>query len=386
MKRILFVDDEPRILQAMERMLRVKHVEWDMTFALGGEAALELLEKSDFDVIVTDMRMPKIDGAALLKEVQQHCPHIIRIVLSGYSEIESALRALPVAHQFLAKPCNSQHLKDVIDRACNLQTLLPDQTLKTIIGKINQLPILPRVTQALNKALSQPNPNMKDIGMIIEQDIAISAKVLQMVNSAFFGLAHDVSNVRTAMNYIGINMIKNLAQHVEVFPPFNGKNKIYDLSLEKIQKHAFMTANLAQKMFKDPKKSEDAFAAGMLHDIGKLIMMAFLPAQFEQVTKEMNLRNQTDFEVEKQLVGVTHAEIGAYLLGIWGLPYPIVEAVANHHEPTRVNLKKFDVLSALYIANQLVDQEDENFDYLVKLGVLDRLPQWQSWVEELKSL
>lgn len=149
MKHILFVDDEPMILEGLQNMLRRKRKKWKMVFVLGGEKAIEALEAEPFDVIVTDMRMPGMDGATLLKEVQRKYKKTVRIVLSGYSEMESALRAVPVAHQFLSKPCKAELLDSVIERACHLQDLVDDETLVKTIGKIETLPPLPRMYTAL---------------------------------------------------------------------------------------------------------------------------------------------------------------------------------------------------------------------------------------------
>ncbi len=386
MKHILFVDDEPKILQGIERMLRSKHNSWKMVFALGGEVALQELKKDHFDVIVSDMRMPKIDGATLLKEVQNHYPHIVRIVLSGYAEMETALRAVPVAHQFLSKPCDAKHLEEVVDRACNLQTLLKDESLQNIVGKIDQLPALPKIYHELTKALAQPDSSIKAISAIVEQDIAISAKVLQLVNSAFFSLPRRVTSVATAVSCIGLNMLKNLALSVEVFRAFPNKKNFPDFSLEKLQSHALLTANIAKQMFSNKQKSEDAFIAGMLHDIGELIFMVHLPEKFCQLLTAVKENNKNFYLAEKEIFGITHTEIGGYLLGIWGLPYPVIEAVANHHEPQRVPHEEFDILEAIYIATHLAEGSNElDLDYLKKLNVLDQLPTWNLLAQQLKT-
>lgn len=389
MKRILFVDDEPKILQGLERMLRGKRQEWAMTFAPGGEEALKELEKSAFEVIVSDMRMPRVDGATLLKTAQDRYPQVVRIVLSGYAEMETALRAVPVAHQFLAKPCEAQTLEDVINRACNLRDLLSDRLLIEALGKIDHLPVLPRIYQSLIKALSQPDMSIKEIAAIVEQDMAISAKVLQLVNSAFFSLPRRVTSVANAVSYLGLNMLKNLALSVEVFRAFQGRKEPPGFSFEELQKHAFQTASIAKAMFEDKQKAEDAFIAGMLHDIGKLILLAFLPTQFEQVLKETQEQGKPWEVVEKQKYGITHAEIGAYLLGMWGLPYPIIEAVAYHHEPRRVTQRQFDILTAVYAANLLAQPAGANFedvvdsDYLTGLDVAGRIPLWKEMAHDI---
>lgn len=383
MKRILFVDDEPRILQGLERMLRGKRHEWEMRFAPGGKEALEEFRLSPFDVIVSDMRMPEMDGAMLLKKVQKLYPHMVRIVLSGHAEMESALRVVSVAHQFMSKPCSADQLIGVIERAFHLQALLEDGEIKRGIGKIEHLPVLPGVYQSLSKALCRPDTTVGDITAIVEQDMAISARILQLVNSAFFSLSRRVTNVSSAISLLGLNMIKNLTLTVEVFRSFQRNPKSQEFSSENLQQHSLWTARIARRMFQDNQKSDDAFMAGMLHDIGKLIMMSFFPKQFAQVLKDAREQDKEWHFVEKEHYGVTHAEIGAYLLGIWGLPYPIIEAVAFHHEPRSVPHQEFGILSAVYVANRLAshsaDSSEDGIDreYLQALGVADQLPSWK---------
>lgn len=188
MTRILFVDDEIRILEGLQRMLRPQRKEWEMAFAPGGQAALTMLEASTFDVIVSDMRMPGIDGAALLETVRQKYPSVLRIILSGYTELEASYRAVPVAHQFLLKPCDPDALRAAIERATSLVEVLNSKMLASLVGSLQELPSLPRTYAELRHALSDPDSSIDQVVRIVEQDVAITAKVLQLVNSAFLGL------------------------------------------------------------------------------------------------------------------------------------------------------------------------------------------------------
>src|SRR5215469_9947183 len=117
MTRILFVDDEPKVLDGLRRLLRPQRLQWDMSFIEGGEAALALLDQSPFDVIVSDLKMPGMDGTALLERAREHHPQVVRIVLSEYADLEAAFRAAQVAHQLLLKPCDAEMLRVAIDRA-----------------------------------------------------------------------------------------------------------------------------------------------------------------------------------------------------------------------------------------------------------------------------
>jgi putative nucleotidyltransferase with HDIG domain len=363
-----------------------------MTFAVGGEAALQELQQGHFDVIVSDMRMPGIDGAALLKRVQEEYPHMLRIVLSAYTDLESVLRVVPVAHQFMTKPCEVAALADAIERACSAQALVPDEAIRRKVGKIERLPSLPRVYSALVKTLSEPDAKASDVVLILKQDIAICAKLLQLVNSSFFRRARRITSVDYAVVYLGFNMIKNLVLSEELFETV--KSKLEGFSMDLLQRHSLATANLAARLLGPKEKSEDAFMAGLLHDIGKLIFAQEYPEHLERIRTAMRTDERPEFILEQEIAGVSHAEIGAYLLGLWGLPLSIVQAVAHHHIPHRMAESSFDVLSATYVANHLVNEHTplspngtknrQGIDrsYLAALNVSDKLGTWRQIASE----
>ncbi|MCC6134912.1 MAG: HDOD domain-containing protein [Candidatus Contendobacter sp.] len=386
MKRILFVDDEPPILEGLQNLLRKNRRKWDMSFAVGGEAALELLKTQSFDVLVSDMRMPGVDGAQLLRYAKDHHPKTVRIILSGHMELKMALQAVPVAHQFLSKPCDALELENVVERACGVQDLLNDDTgsLRQMIGRINQLPSAPKTYHALMQALAEDRAGIDEIARLLKQDMAICAKLLQVVNSAFFRLARRIANVEEAVRYLGFVMVRNLALTVEVFQSIE---PLRGLSLEALQEHALRVAALAKRLCRDKAQADDAFMAGLLHDIGYLILATEMSNRLEQALRQAAQEQIPPYQAEYQLLGVSHAEIGAYLLGLWGLPYPIIEAVANHHQPQRVPQRSFDVLAAVYLANLLVHEttalnlpggQSPDPAYLESLGVtLEQLAEWR---------
>ncbi|HEX5482981.1 MAG TPA: response regulator [Terriglobia bacterium] len=395
MRRILFVDDEPNVLHGLQRMLRSQRDEWEMSFAQGGDAALAMMAAAPFDVIVSDMRMSGMDGAMLLAQVRERFPEVIRIILSGHADMNAAFRAVPVAHQFLAKPCDSSTLRVAIARACGLQTVLNDDVLRRTVGSIRQLPALPRTYVALTEALESDDVSLDRVAKIVEQDVAIAAKILQLVNSAFFGLSRDVTNVRTAVSYLGIDILKSLVLSFGVFRAFENAELVQGFSVERFQDHAHLTAKIAAGL-PTIKYLEDATAlAALLHDVGKLILASEMPARFAEVLEIARERVQPVHEVEREILGVTHAELGAYLLGLWGLPWSVVEAVAHHHVPGRVPQQGLDALATVHIANLLALEcaaapaEDhglalQTFDpaYVDLLGISELLPEWRTMAQD----
>lgn len=387
MKRILFVDDDVNILEGLRRLMRSRRHEWEMEFASGGIEAVRLVDAQAFDVVVTDMRMPVVDGATLLRHVQRQHPQAIRIVLSGHTEVEAALRAAPVAHQFLLKPCDPTLLREAIERACNLQGLLGCPEVRRAVASIGSLPSVPEIHAHVTEALSRNPVDLDDVARFVERDVAMTAKALQLVNSAFFGLPRRVTSVRDAVNLLGTNMLKHLVLSVEVMgtmiSPYPDQAEA-----DRVHRHALLVGSIAMRILKDHDRvaSEDAYVAGLLHDIGGLVLRSQLGETYAQVREESLRTGTPQHEVEVKYFGASHAEVGGYLLGVWGLPYPVVEAVAYHHTPHLAPATAFGVLDAVYVSEALAElvSRDAGMDavpkvsaeLLMKKGMTHKLPEW----------
>jgi putative nucleotidyltransferase with HDIG domain len=376
-------------------MLRPQRKQWDMAFAASGPEALSMLESGRFDMIVTDMRMPGMDGAQLLEQVQKRFPGVIRVVLSGYVERDAALRAAPVAHQFLAKPCDPALLLAVLERSCSLASGLADDTTRWVVGAIGKLPSLPSTCSALTAALQDPDVSLADVGEIIERDVGMTAKVLQLVNSAFFGLVHEVTTVRGAVGVLGLDTLQRLVLTVEIFRTFRPGRSIPGFSLDGFERHSHFAARIAALLPAPKPVSSAAVVAALLHDTGKLILASHLPGQFELALRKASEESRPLHSVERELTGTGHAEIGAYLLDLWGLPKTIVDAVARHHRPPPSGrpTRELDVLAITHIADALAFEVQRgepgsgdaarncnllDGEYVASLGVADQVPDWRA--------
>jgi putative nucleotidyltransferase with HDIG domain len=385
-KRVLFVDDEAHVLDGLRDLLRRQRREWEMVFALGGAAALDELEALPFDVVVSDMRMPDLDGAALLRLVQERYPETIRIVLSGQTDAGSALRAVPVAHQFLAKPCDRDDLVRAIERACRSQALLADAALRRTVGGAETLPSAPALYTALTEKLVDPNSSLEEVGALVELDVAMCAKLLQIVNSSFFGLGRRVVSAREAVAYLGMAQLRALVLSAGACRAFEPTIAIDGFSVEALEVHSTRVARVAAQLLPDKRDAEDAFAAGMLHDVGKLVLASRQPAELASLAAAARDSGRPLHALEQERAGITHAEIGAYLLTLWGLPHRVVDAVAHHHAPLRLDSDKLDPAAAVHLANLLVGEREHldaggagpDEDRLTSCGAADRLDGWRA--------
>ena len=387
---VLFVDDEPRILNGLRRMLRSMRGEWQMAFAEGGAEALDILSSGPFDVIVSDMRMPGVDGVELLGKVQAQYPHIARMALSGQASKETVLRSIGLAHQYLAKPCDAETLKATLRRACTLRSLVGKGELREVVSGMGALPSLPSLHSRLVEQVESPEASINEIAQTISQDLGMSARVLQLVSSAFFGRPSSLPSADKAAVFLGLDVVKALVQSTNAFSQFD-RARLESLPVDSLWQHSTAVGRCARAIAcaesAKPHIVDQAFVAGVLHDTGKVVFAAEFPHEYASILAAAPEEASGVTEVECRKLGAGHAEVGAYLMGLWGLPDPVVEAIALHHTPRKCPGAGFTVLTATHVADVLARQDaaagemhlapgiDEA--YLAGLGLSDRLPPWR---------
>jgi HD-like signal output (HDOD) protein len=398
-RRILFVDDEPMVLKGLQRTLRKMRDEWEMTFASSSKEALDILGAEPYDVIVSDLRMPEMDGTELLAEVKSKHPEVVRIILSGQVEQEATFKSVQLAHQSLSKPCDADILKHTLNKLFALRNVLEDESIKRIVSQTETLPSLPAVYTEIISELQSPDPSVQKVGDIISNDLAMAAKILQVVNSAFFGLVRKISNPKEAVMLLGTETIKALVLSVKIFSEFN-QNKFAWFSFGDLFNHSMSVSMFAQTITKEEHLDQNlvnhSLMAGMFHDLGKLILVTNFQEPYQKLLTEARQTGQNLWDLESDLFGTSHAEIGAYLMGLWGLEYPVIEAIAYHHCPGKSLSNSTGLLTAVHfgdafdrLRNDGNDQDSGNGwrqldrGYLDNLGVADRINNWQSVCHEL---
>jgi len=387
MIRILFVDDEANILAGLKRTMRCMRNEWEMDFVEDPLAALQLFEQQPFDVVVSDMKMPQKDGADLLSDIKQLSPDTIRIILSGHADAALIMKSVGSAHQYLAKPCDPETLKSTIKRAHALKELVGSDSLRGIASGIDDLPTLPATYQEIVQCLQDPESSLVDVGPIVGKDIGMTAKILQLVNSSFFGVAAPVKSIEQSVTMLGIDTISALVLGHGMFSHFND---LGEFNIEALWNHSARCSALAKmiaEMEDMPAQAVDnAFLAGMLHDVGQLVLASEKPGEYAEVRARVEAGSESIDDVERELLHATHGEVGAYLLGLWGLPDTIVEAVAFHETPGRCHAMEFGLPGVVHAASRLaqgVDVSDPtapalrvDIAHFEKFGVLERWPTW----------
>jgi HD-like signal output (HDOD) protein len=385
-RRVIFVDDDCDMLDSVRDALRPYRHMWRMRFAISGAAALAELEAEPADVIVSDIQMPGMDGPTLLARVQELYPATILLVLSGYANPVVVARAATVAHRILAKPCDVDELAIVVERSCGLQELTKQAEQYRLAAGATTLPSTPGMYLEISRVIADPRTGPDDIAAAIERDIAMSAKVLQLANSAFFGVGRTVNRVRDAVVYLGSDTIKALTLSAEAVGKL-APTGVPGFSIEQFQRHATEAARIAAGILPKGAAQQDAITAALLHDIGQLVLIADDPSGWRQLVAQAQSRGVPLYQVEQEGAGITHATTGGYLLSLWGLPDSVVEAVAHHHDPLAVPGAALDAVAAVHIADALA-QEVEPTDgtlrpsslddaYVDQLGIRSRLAQWR---------
>jgi HD-like signal output (HDOD) protein/CheY-like chemotaxis protein len=318
--RILFVDDEPSVLGGLRRQLWDRRADWDLAFAPGGAEALALLEQAPADVVVSDMRMPGMDGAALLDAVRKRWPATVRILLTGYTDPEQMLRSARSAHRFLNKPCDPAALREALTQALDLRSLVPDAGLQADLARLVALPLLDGVQDRIQAELDRADASPRRLGDLVEQDPGLSAKLLQLVNSAALGLGQRVQRPAQAVVLLGLDYVRNLwkaLQLVRVVKPSR--------AAATLQEHSEAVGlAVAAALKAQGADAQWGFCAGLMHDIGELALEHCRPEAWQAARGQGRDR-------ERELCGADHAAAGAFLLGLWGVDASVVRAVARHH-------------------------------------------------------
>jgi HD-like signal output (HDOD) protein len=386
--RIVFVDDEVDILHAMRRTFHHMREEWSMDFVASGAAALELLAKTPADVIVSDMRMPGMDGWQLLAEVQRLYPHTVRLVLSGHADANTVMRAVGTAHLYLAKPCEIGALKAAIVQTQELRQLLSSEQLISIVGEVGMLPSAPMQFQEILACLQDPSASLADAAKIIGRDVAMTANIMKLVNSAFFGSRRLITTTDRAVAYLGMDTLGALVLGHSVFK-HGVTTALPEFSLEELWQHSLQTGTAARAIAFcenfSAVRAEEMFLAGVLHDVGKVVF----------ATRAASLASDSTCAVAgvAMQMELHHAEVGAYLLGLWGFPNSIVNAVAFHHTPSHAHSKELSHAGIVHIADRLVHLRSGALPepiidgletgYLESLGLSHRLAKWSVVVNAL---
>ncbi len=328
-RRVLFVDDETRILDGLRRNLQGQRQRWQMSFVDSAAAAMAALERDRFDVVVTDFRMPGMDGGQLLRIVQERWPDTSRLMLSGHTDAADLLDAMAVTHRFLDKPCERTLLVDAIEGALFLRDAFVGDALRGEIGGIATLPSGDGTLQRLARALDRPSSTLREVSDVVQTDVGLTVKVLQLANSSCFGGGHETASVDQALTTIGLPAVRGVTLMRELFIPARNVVGLSQSWLNRLNQHACLTGQVARRLV-GPALATEAFCAAVVEECGQLAFAACRPHRLDAVLNRSHGEQGELSRLEHDEFGVGHAAAGAYLLSLWGFPATVVAAVGEH--------------------------------------------------------
>ena len=389
-KRICLVGFEGAEMVALHSTMASMGGAWDCVFVADAPAALEVLQSGPVDAVVANMHLPGQSGAELLQIANEIQPQALRYILGEVEEQAFIIETIGGAHQFVSRPVQPQELISRIQRGLALDAWLSTEPLRKLTPRLRRLPSLPSTYFELLKQVESPNTSLKTIGDVIARDPAVTVRLLQMVNSAALALEQKVTDPVDAVALLGVETVKSLVLCLQVFS-HTDEAKQAGISLEELWDHSCTVANFARQITMretgDARLANDAFTAGLLHDVGRIVIASNMPREYAAIVSEARSQSRPLHEVEEAQMGVTHAQVGAYLLGLWGMPAPLLEVAAAHHSPERSPAQEFSLLTAVHAANVFAHAKAPKSDglplpeislaHFEAIGLADRPEAWR---------
>ncbi|MCC6465474.1 MAG: HDOD domain-containing protein [Planctomycetes bacterium] len=384
--RALFVDGHSESLERIHRQLGALKNDWELRFAGSAAEALNLLGMHPCDVLVADIGLQETDGAALLAEVCRRWPGIIRMLMADASQQAAVVRAVGVYHRVVVKPTEPGALAEALRQALVLKGLVQNENVRKVVTGLRAMPTLPTVYTRLVEELQSPDCSLDGVGKIVAADPGLTSRVLQLVNSACFGLSRRITSPSVAAGLLGLNMLRALVLAGGIFGQFSART-MRELAPERVWQRSAQVGALARSVVLSlqgsREESEDAFLAGIMQDVGQLVMAHSHPDAYREVLAALG-QGESLISLEREAFSTEHPAVGAYLLGLWNLPGPAVEAVAFHHSRPADNAALLGVSGAVQVANLLVAEHEGDLAARAGVAVLQQGPlsahvgTWQS--------
>lgn len=347
MKKILIVDDEIQILKSLTRMFM--DTDYRIYTAQNSNDALSIIESEGIDMIISDMRMPLVDGYTFLYNVKEKYPKIIRILLSGYTEEKPMYRALlhNLAKLYIFKPWNNNDFLTNVKKLFKNEEQMNSKDLADIIDKLDQIYNSPGSSYEIITRLNEEN--LDDVINLIEKDPEISACLQEVSQSAIYGVMPK--SIRQAAQYIGLPNLKSFIYWASLKSSLKSDN-LAGNAFDTLCSHSYLTSRIflfIYEAFLHKQPPEASMFAGLMHNIGLLI-------QLDSLRRKQDAGFGADTAINK-LISLDHEEyqhshqmVGAHFIDIWDLPFSIYEATLYHHRPTDGNIVHNELVSAVNIA------------------------------------
>jgi HD-like signal output (HDOD) protein len=395
MKPILFVTEDSALLEGLRQGLRHKRLDWRMDFVSTGKSAIgRFTNGSPVEVLVTDVSVLASEGKSLVRWVAETYPNTTRIVISTPAYKSETLQAMPYATHILDKPDTVAELSELIEETLTDREAQESSQTVQFTDAFQQIQPMPQTFKLVCDLLNDPNSTLDQLGRVIMHEPAIAARLLQVANSAYFGGGSKIVSVSGAIAFLGHDIVRSIVLSENLFP--STETNPYVASFRWVSARSLTGANFAMGCLENRDLASEAFSACLLMDVGLLVLAKIRPEPLRRCIREASNSGRPLFEVELEINGATHADIGAHLLAKWQLPSSIVEAVALHHRPAKPKQANLDVVVATHVAASMVESLvgaagiggnldlstmlDSNF--ITENGYADKVERWLAQSEK----
>ncbi|MBN2644165.1 MAG: HDOD domain-containing protein [Desulfuromonadaceae bacterium] len=386
MNTVLFVDDEELVLRSIERELRHSHEKWNLLFASSADEALSIMAQQPVDILVTDFKMPQMSGLELLTIVENLYPRTLRILLTGYTSKIKYVQTTNLCHYFFYKPFKIEGFKRFLDRASDVVSLLNNPGLVKHLNAISFLPLHPNSFDRLSSCFAHYDTQPQQLLHIAQKDISLALQLFKLSSSANFTLESGINSLADAIDYIDMENFRALFEGQQVFVP-NKPEICKEFELDLMQNHSFQVAHIAEalaRMTHLQDRIPEVKLAALLHDAGRIVLAHAFPEVYRHVFGRWQQEKEKGFATaESQILGSNHAQAGAYLAALWGVPFCVVRAICQHVQPAPPCLTAEPISHLVWHANRLAQGKiDKSRDYY---SGLCQDSHWQLFFNRLTS-
>jgi HD-like signal output (HDOD) protein len=358
------------------------------------DALLEHLSRHACHVAIVADDLPDSGCAAVLRRVQTRYPEVIRVVLTDADGID-VFRRVPYAHQFFKRSAPASALCGALLQCVELRDLLVRPELRALVSSSNALPAAPKLYAELIDLLADPRCSMLKVVSVLERDVGMSTRLMQLVSSAFFGMKTQITSLGACVGYLGLDAIRSLVLSAEISQLYPGS--VPGLTAERVHSRALSTSRLARRLAGSMADPGHAFIAGLLHGVGQLVLASRAPVEFGEALEACSTRGLTQTEAELERLGATSAQVGAYLLALWGQPLEVVRAIAYQDLPEICDSERPGLATVIYLSKRLSNDADVplgpattsvaalNEAFLTNVGALERLVTFRETARRLAS-
>lgn len=378
MTKILFVTTELNTVEKLRELQLSQKESLEFFFVNKSVDALKIISENNIAIIITDFRIPKFNFSEFFEILHSHYPKIFRVSLYSFKENDEVIRLSKSIHRFIKLPLNQVELLKTIN---DLVKLIENELDAGLIEKINSfgtIPILPGIYWRLEKEIRRSTFSMNGVAEIIQSDPLMVARLLHIAHSSYYSIPTGVNNLLQALTFLGVDIIKALVLYVKIFSIEDVSPKTRSI-LKEVKMHSLNVAKLSKAMMEketsDKNMIELAYMAGLLHDIGKIVLLQLNDKQ-KHSSYSQKIHSFNSDEEEKKLFGVSHVNVGSYILRLWNFQDEIIDAVASHHDSSILDNKALSLKEIIFIANAFSYELEEMSLNISKSYGSEKFDQW----------